>query len=448
MSHIISKLLMIKTKIKLKKKASAQYDSVLSLADSSVLETDLETFISQNRNFSMIMISIDCFSHIIQTNGYTSADLILCEAAHRIRSAVDNKYKVSRYKGTDFLLLGYEAYSEEKVMIQAQNILKTLLNSYQVKDHTFHPSFNIGVYIQNECSRSENPLNSVIQAMNYSKYLGSNQVQQFDLITYKNLLRSNELQAEIISGLQQGQFFLVYQPLFCLYNNELKEIEALIRWQHPQMGLLNPNQFIEIAEQSGRIIDIDYWVLEAACKQLKEWEENHVKPAILSINISSITFEDKSFIPYLIQLFKYYDTSPALLQFELTERMVIQNMEDCINTFKKLRSLGIRIAIDDFGIGYSSLNYIIQLPIDSIKIDKSFINNITSGKEAKAIVAAIISLCKKLSLDVIAEGIETQEELDYLIENGCDIAQGFFLSKPMSVLEIESNYLSRDYYSS
>jgi EAL domain-containing protein (putative c-di-GMP-specific phosphodiesterase class I) len=251
----------------------------------------------------------------------------------------------------------------------------------------------------------------------------------------------NELQADIIRGIKEEQFFLVYQPLFYLGNENIAEVEALIRWKHPQKGMLYPDQFIDLAEQAGTIVNIDQWVIETACKQLKLWKDKKKTPVVLSINISAKTFETNCFIPDLVEIINKYGVEPSLLQLEITERMLIKNVEESINKLNELRKMGIHVAIDDFGIGYSSLSYIVRLPIDSIKIDKSFVQNIHTSKEAKTIVSTIINLCKALKLRVIAEGIESRLELDYLKSNQCDIGQGYYFSKPVSISEIEEKHL-------
>ena len=432
------------TKLNNKIELLTHYDLLTELPNQYVLEQDLETLLhnEDGHNFSLIMIAIDHFSFINQSFGYKSGDTILCELADRIRNEINKNYRLYRYKGDEFVILGNDTLSEAEIDLQAQRILKALAESSQIDGKTIELSINIGIYIRTEDTKSEDPLKAVTQAMNYAKYLGSNQIQKFQPDVYKKLHSVSELQTDIISGLREEQFFLVYQPLFYLCNGQIAEIEALIRWEHPEKGLLYPDQFIELAEQTGKIVKIDYWVLETACKQLKNWKNHNVKPVLLSVNLSSKTFETKEFIPYLIEMIKRHEIDPTFLQLEITERVVINNIEECINKFKKLRTMGIHIALDDFGIGYSSLNYIIRLPLDSIKIDKSFIKNITSSKEAEAIVAAIINLCMSVGLKVIAEGIECRTVLDYLICRQCDIGQGYYFSKPVSIHEIEKNHLN------
>jgi len=425
-------------------KTLTQYDPLTALLNQYVLEKDIETLIHSEelQDFCLVMVAIDKFSFINETYGYTIGDAVLYETARRISSCATGHYLVYRYKGDEFVILCKENISDSEVYAKAQNILSLLKDGFLINEKTIQINISIGMFNWDENTRAEKPLEAVTQAKNYSKYLGSNQIQKFEQHIYKKLKLMNELQADIINGLKENQFFLVYQPLFYLKSETISEVEALIRWKHPTKGLLYPDQFIELAEQAGSIVNIDYWVLEAACKQLRSWKLKMKSSVVMSVNISSKSFETKSFIPDLIEMLHKFDIEPSLLQLEITERMVIKNVEESIVKLYELRGMGIRVAIDDFGIGYSSLSYIVRLPIDSIKIDKAFVQNINSSKESKAIVSTIINLCKTLNFRVIAEGIENKIELDYLKANECDIGQGYYYSKPISISEIEKRYLS------
>lgn len=424
-------------------KTLTQYDPLTSLLNQYVLEKDIDILINseETRNLSLIMIAIDRFNQINETYGYTVGDAILVEVAKRTVACVNEHYQVYRYKGDEFVILGKSTYAEKDFDNITQELIKSLKQSYYIDNRTINIDVSIGLFHWNDDTRGENPLKAVTHAKNYAKYLGGNQVQKFDMQTYRKLMVMKDLQADILHGIKQEQFILVYQPLFRLDNERIAEVEALIRWNHPQKGLLYPDQFIELAEQSGSIINIDYWVIETACKQLLSWKERRVPPVMVSVNISAKTFETKKFIPNLVEIVQRYGVDPTLLQLEITERMVIKNVEDSIAKLKELRSMGIRVAIDDFGIGYSSLSYIVKLPIDCVKIDKSFVQNITFSKEAKIIVSTIINLCKKLRLNVVAEGIESKVELDYLKSNQCDIGQGYYFSKPVNIKDIEKAYI-------
>ncbi len=420
-------------------KTLTQYDPLTGLLNQYVLEKDIDSLVhSEDKNeFSLIMVAIDKFGIINETYGYALGDTILEEITKRIMTCDTENYQIYRYKGDKFVILYHENSNETELKERAEKLLEKLMENYHVGSKMIHLAISIGVFSWNASTRSEDPLTAVSNAKNYAKFLGSNQIQVYDLKLYNKIRISKDLQADIINGLKENQFFLVYQPLYYLDTGNMAEIETLIRWKHPEKGLLFPDQFIEGAELSGLIINIDHWVIETACKQIAAWKSSGRKPVLLSINISSKTFETNGFIANLLSLIHNYGVNPSLIQLEITERMLIKNVNDSIQKLNELRKLGIHIAIDDFGIGYSSLSYIVRLPIDSIKIDKSFIQSMTSSKEAMAIVSTIINLCKTLKLNVIAEGIESKFELDYLKLNQCDIGQGYYFSKPVSIEDIE-----------
>lgn len=425
-------------------KSLTQYDPLTSLLNQYVLEKEIITLSrTENRkNYSLIMVAIDKFSSVNETYGYMTGDLILCEVAKRILLNVNEHYSVYRYKGDEFVLLA-NGVSENEVEAMANSLMTELKEVYQMLGKSIDIQFSIGIFIWKNNIRLEEPLKAVTHAKNYARCMGSNQIQKFDQKIYDKLSMTLELQSEILSGIREDQFFLVYQPLFYLGTEEIAEAEALIRWKHPTKGLLYPDQFIDIAENSGAIIDIDHWVIDTACRQLRSWRDHHFEPVRLSVNISAKTFEMQNFVPSLLDIVNKYEADPAQLQLEITERILIRNVDESIMKLQELRSMGFKVAIDDFGIGYSSLSYIVRLPIDCIKIDKSFVQNIAVSKEAKTIVSTIITLCKTLNLHVIAEGIENSMELEYLRGSDCDIGQGYYFSKPISMEELEKKHLER-----
>ncbi len=425
-------------------KSLTQYDPLTSLLNQNVLEKDVESLVHNepDQDFSLIMVSIDKFGFINETYGYAVGDVILCEIARRISTIICDSAKLYRLKGDKFVILYKNQQKDDDVTLEAQHILLGLKECYFINDKIININLNIGLFFRNESTREEDPLKAVTQAKNYAKHMGSNQVQVFEQKISNKLSIMSELQSDIIYALMENQFYLVYQPLFYLNDEKIAEVEALIRWNHPKRGILYPDKFIDFAEKAGTIVNIDLWVLETACKQLSKWKKSNQSPIILSINISSKTFETQSFISELVSIVNKYDIDPVLLQLEITERMVIKNVEESISKLNELRAMGIQIAIDDFGIGYSSLSYIVRLPIDSIKIDRSFIQNINNSREAKTIVSTIINLCKTLNLRVIAEGIENCMELDYLKLNQCDIGQGYYFSRPIDIVEIEEKFVN------
>ena len=425
-------------------KTLTQYDPLTTLLNQYVLENNLIALqqSEDKSDFSLIMVAIDKFSYVNETYGYTTGDIILCEVARRVICCLSDNYQIYRYKGDEFVVLADGSITGEDLASKAQEILYEIKETYVVNGKFVDIRFSIGLFQWNEATRAEEPLKAVTHAKNYARFQGSNQIQMYDKEIYYKLTANLELQTDIVHGIKEDQFFLVFQPLFYLGSEKIAEIEALIRWKHPEKGLLYPDQFIDIAEQAGSIVDIDYWVIENTCKQLKKWKDMGIPPVLISINISTRTFETKKFISDLMEFVRLHQVDPTYIQLELTERIIIKNVEESIQRLQLLRNMGFRVAIDDFGIGYSSLSYIVRLPIDCIKIDKSFIQNMASSKEAKTIVSTIINLCKDLRLNVIAEGIESSLELEYLKVIQCDIGQGYYFSKPVVMEEIERRHLN------
>jgi diguanylate cyclase (GGDEF)-like protein len=420
-------------------KTLTQYDPLTSLQNQYVLEKEVErlTHQEQPKDFSIIMIAIEKFSQINDTYGYAAGDKILCEVSVRISGCITEEFQVYRYKGDEFIVLGINNPSEDEVQSIAHKILAAVTESYPIGGKEIQIHISIGIFHYNDDTRTEDPLKSVTNAVNYAKQMGSDQIQVYNRQLHANLMGMRELQDEIPSGIKNDQFFLVYQPIMDLEKTTLAGVEALIRWNHPKKGLLYPDQFIDLAEQNGTIISLDFWVLGTACKLIKSWNDAGKKPVYISINISAKTFEGKQFVPSVQDILNRYGVAPGLIQLEITERMIINNIDESIVKLNELRAMGIHIAIDDFGIGYSSLSYIIRLPIDYIKIDKSFVKNMNTCNEAKVLVATIINLCKSLNFNVIAEGIETREELEYLKKIKCNMGQGYYFFKPAPIEEID-----------
>lgn len=419
-------------------KTLTQFDPLTALLNQYVLEREVEVLVKEEENecFSLIMISVDNFRFVNETYGYKIGDEILCQIVSRVIKQTDEKSNVFRYKGDEFVIIR-SGDTQDETYKMATKILDALMEAYKVQEKVIEIGISIGVFDWCNELKKEEPIKAVTHAKNYAKSLGGSRIQKFDRQIHSAIMDRYELQNDIALAIHEEQFFLLYQPLFYLNNEKISKMEALIRWNHPTRGLVCPNDFIELAEQSGQIIEIDMWVIETVCKMLDDWKKNHKKLIVTSVNITSKTFEEPSFIKRLHEVLKQYDIDPSLIQFEITERMVIKNVDESIIKLNELKKMGIGVSIDDFGIGYSSLSYIVRLPIDSIKIDRSFVEKIEDSEEAKAIITAIINFCKTLKLSVIAEGIEKVVELDYLKISQCDIGQGYYFSKPVKLEEIE-----------
>lgn len=428
-----------------------QFDPLTGLKNQSVLEGELSAFLQSVRSqgqfngmgyFSLMMISIDNLSAINEIHGYVVGDELILKVREVLRQLADDYCELYRYMGNDFIIFRKTAPVPLENKTMALKIIHTFTrNDLIIQGIPISVKVNIGIFNAQEAyqyARDFDPLLAVSQARAFAKAQGSNSIEVYSEDLQSRLAVQNQLRSELSHALAQGQFYLVYQPLFDFESHHVAELEALIRWQHPTRGIVPPDQFIELAEQSSFIIDLDFWVLKQACSQIKTWQVAGYRPVVMSVNITSRTFESPHFLTRLRQVVSQNEVDPHLLQLEITERVVMEEVELCVTRLNELRSMGFGIAIDDFGIGYSSLSYIVRLPVDSLKIDQSFVRNLSSSDEAKAIVNTIISLGKTLGLTVIAEGIESGEEHEYLLEHQCDIGQGYYFSKPIAPAQIEA----------
>ncbi len=305
------------------------------------------------------------------------------------------------------------------------------------------PSIGIALLDYDEHDTSEF-LKQADIAMYQSKARGKNQVCFFDPELQAEHNRRNESLRHLMQSINQGEFILFYQPIFNK-NREIHGTEALIRWKNPTHGMISsPAEFIPLAEQSSLILEIGDWVLHTACKQLFEWslDEYHADWTI-AVNVSARQLQQTNFVETVKSALKMHNTNPNRLKLEITESMLQVNVDETIQAMKQLRNIGIRFLLDDFGTGYSSLNYLTKLPIDTLKIDRSFVDNMINSQEDAAVVATILSLASTLKLDVVAEGVETQEQLDFLIKSGCQSFQGFLLGRPVPPSQLNNHIESR-----
>ena len=285
-------------------------------------------------------------------------------------------------------------------------------------------------------------------AMYRAKEKGKARYEIFDQAMYVQTLQTIELENNLRLALEHQEFSLEYQPIISLKNNSLAGFEALIRWQHPQQGLISPIDFIPLAEDTGLIVAIGDWVITQACQQLADWQQKYADfPGIadlkVSVNVASQQFQKKDFVNKLDQVLTQTSLNPNCLRLEITERVLIDSEINTQKTLSDIRKRKIKLSIDDFGTGYSSLSYLHRLPIDNLKIDRSFVNSINSSSDSLEIIKTIITLAHNLNMDAIAEGVETGEQLQKLRSMGCEFAQGYFLSRPLDVHNIESRFLMK-----
>jgi len=417
----------------------AYHDELTNLPNRRLLMDRLEHNLNITKRHqtkgALLFLDLDRFKTINDSLGHATGDAILREVAKRLSQNVRAEDSVARLGGDEFMVLLPELNHEPdeasyEAKLVAEKLRKSLSEPYHLNGHHYHTSPSIGIVIfpiNNETA--DDVLKHADTAMYRSKAAGGDAIHFYKPSMQKAADQRLNMEKDLHAALENEQFELHYQPLIN-NNNQLIGSEALLRWHHPTQGWISPEKFIPIAEESGLILMIGEWVAQQAIKQLKLWQ-NHAwsqQTGFLAINISARQFHQSNFIDNITHILQQQQVNPDSLKLELTESLVIEDIVDTVNKMEALRKLGVRIAIDDFGTGYSSLAYLKRLPIDQIKIDKSFVLDLTEDSNDAAIVETIISMARHLSLGIIAEGVETEEVLNILKNNQCQIFQGFYFS--------------------
>lgn len=423
-------------------KHMAFHDSLTGLLNRTALEKDLSILLKDQttKGLALMYIDLDRFKMLNDTMGHSIGDLLLKEVSFRLRSLEIPSYKVYRQGGDEFILLFQNA---DKLLAEqyAQQILDKFAEPIHLNELVYFisPSIGISLYPENGMEESQLITNADM-ALYDVKQRGRGRFQTYHSGMNKNSSRLLAIETGLRQALENNEFSLFYQPQVDLNTNETKSFEALLRWTHEGMGSVPPTAFISVAEESGLMIPIGEWIIEEVCKQLAEWSLNGNSRVKVAINLSSKQFQQYYLADMIRSLFQTYQIKPHQIEFEITEG-ALQNPHEAMETIRRLKSLGVSISIDDFGKGFSSLRYLKTFPIDTLKIDQSFIKNVITDEKDAAIITSIVHLAESLSLEVVAEGIETQEQYAYLKALNCQKGQGYFFSKPLPPDEIEQRYL-------
>ncbi|WP_235550063.1 EAL domain-containing protein [Paenibacillus sp. Soil724D2] len=391
---------------------------------------------SENKQIIGIMfIDLDRFKYINDTLGHAMGDRLLIEVAKRLRDCMGKMDTVSRQGGDEFIVLLPNTTSDE-ITKKAQNIVNLFTRSVVLSDHEMFVTPSIGISLYPSDGRDiETLIKNADTAMYRVKEQGKNNFQFYTPDMNEAVSQKMKLEMGLRKGLERGEFKVYYQPQIDVISGKVIGVEALIRWQHPEWGNIPPDEFIPLAEETGLIIPIGEWVLYEACHQNKIWQNAGYPPLRIAVNISSRQFQQNNLVEIVSKTLKETELDPQYLELELTES-IIQDSKYAITTMQKLKAMGIHLSIDDFGTGYSSLSYLKLFPIDSLKIDRSFTSNIFEDSKDAALVHTIIDMAHNLDLKVIAEGVETQEQLHFLRQRQCNEAQGYFFSRPVSGEEL------------
>lgn len=387
---------------------------------------------------AVINLDIDKFTEVNRHYGYKKGDALIIDVAMRLRDLVRESDSVARLGGSEFGLIMNLIDHEEEVDRALQRIVKGMKNPFIVNDENIVLSISYGICVYPTDEGGADELSHFAAlALENVKQAGGNDYRYFNSeMNVDNTKRLSE-EYDLRQALEQGEFCLYFQPKVDATTGNIKGMEALIRWLHPERGLVSPLEFIPLLEESGMIVDVGDWVLRESCRQNKVWQDQGLEPLRVSVNVSGIQFKQGDFIERLELAIKETGLDSKYLEVELTESCLMDEVTKNIDILHEIKKMGVSISIDDFGTGYSSLSYLKKFPIDTLKIDRSFITNVQdkSGGDNAAIVTAIMALSHSLRLDVVAEGVETAQELSYLHALGCKTIQGFLFSKPLTVDE-------------
>jgi len=415
----------------------AYHDPLTDLPNQALFKDRLKQAIALSRRKdqmqAVLLLNLDRFKMINDSLGYTAGDHVLQSVAERLKSCVRECDTVARFGSDEFAIVLTQISRAQDAANTARAIKEVLDQAFILNDQEIFVTSSIGISLY-PADGLDTPtlLKSAGTALARAKQQEGNNYQFYTSGRTTKALRQLVLESNLRQGLERGEFIVEYQPQVSLKTFQLVGMEALIRWKHPGLGLLSPEEFIGLAEDSGLINPIGDWVLRTACLQSKAWQDAGFEPLRLSVNFCARQFQQTTFVATVAQILKETSLDPAWLELELTEGSVMKQPELATEKLHELRRMGIKIAIDDFGTGYSSLSYLKRFPIDTLKIDKSFMGDVCTDLDDRAIVRAIVTLGHALDLTVIAEGVETREQLDYLTELECDVVQGFLFSKSLS----------------
>ncbi|MBA1294792.1 EAL domain-containing protein [Pseudomonas lurida] len=427
----------------------AYYDALTHLPNRTLFQDRLHTALQaaeRQKSWVVLMfLDLDRFKPINDSLGHAAGDRMLKEMATRLLGCVAEDDTVARMGGDEFTLLLQPRVNRELALNRAihvaEQILASLVKPFVLEGREFFVTASIGIALSpqdgNELSQL---MKNADTAMYHAKERGKNNFQFYQADMNASALERLELESDLRHALDQNEFVLYYQPQFSGDGKRLTGAEALLRWRHPRRGLVPPGDFIPVLEELGLVVDVGDWVISEACRQLKTWHQNKVRVPKVSVNISARQFSDGQLGTRIANILKDTGLPPACLELELTESILMREVNEAMHILDSLKNLGLSIAVDDFGTGYSSLNYLKQFPIDVLKIDRTFVDGLPSGEQDAQIARAIIAMAHSLNLAVIAEGVETHEQLDFLREHGCDEVQGYLFGRPMPANRFEAQF--------
>jgi diguanylate cyclase (GGDEF)-like protein len=420
----------------------ANHDALTGLPNQGLIREMLDHAIATSRRtgqqLAILLLDLDRFKNLNETLGHATGDLVLRQLAERLRNQVRMSDTLGRSGGDEFIIILEQVSDAAGIALVAQKILDAIAAPLSVEGREFYFTASIGISICPDDRDGRDELVTCAEIAMYDvKEAGGNAYRFYrpdmDSRAHDLLL----LETDLRRAIERDQLVIHYQPLYDMTDGGMQGMEALVRWQHPEKGLLPPMDFIPLAERTGLIIPLGEWILTEICRQLGEWHGRGLTPPRVAVNISARQFRHPGFITSVDHILATTGTPPQLLEFEITETVTMGDFDAVLTTLTAIRQRGISLAIDDFGTGYSSLSYLKRFPINKLKIDRTFVSDITTDQNVAAIASAIILLGRTMELGVVAEGIETDEQRSLLMDKGCTLGQGFLFSHPVNAAELE-----------
>ncbi|MGB8596801.1 MAG: EAL domain-containing protein, partial [Candidatus Sulfotelmatobacter sp.] len=416
----------------------AYYDALTGLPNRTLLQDRLAKALAGARRrkdkVAILFLDLDRFKDINDSLGHSVGDLLLQEVAERLKTWAREQDTVARVGGDEFLIVLTGLKDVADAAVATERIVNLMTAGFVVRGHPVNVSCSIGVSIFPEHSADcETLIKNADAAMYSAKENGRNRFQFFTEDMNAQGVERLTLENSLRLALDKKELFLVYQPQMDIATGRITGLEALLRWQHPDLGLVPPDKFIRIAENSGLIVPIGEWVVRTACRQARKWQDEGLPPVSVAVNVSAVQFRQEGFCELIRRVLHETGLAPQYLELELTESLLLANADLMLSVVQELKAMGVTLAIDDFGTGYSSFSYLRQFRVSKLKIDRVFIRDVAVNPDDAAITSAIISMAKSLRLKVIAEGVEDESQMSFLRAHQCDEIQGYYFSKPLAV---------------
>ncbi len=419
----------------------ARYDSLTGIPNRQYLREQLEhattRAMRRQQQMGLLFLDLDRFKVVNDTLGHQVGDDLLRDVVQRLKGSIRQGDVVARLGGDEFAILLEDVAGPLELEAVARSLVCRFREPFQLGSRQVSVTASVGITLYPVDNTDPMALlNNADIAMYQAKEQGRNNFKFFTPSMHEEILRHHGIETDLKNGLAEQQFQLLYQPQFSLADYRVHTVEALLRWNHPVRGAVPPDEFISVAEESGCIVPIGLWVLEEACRQLKQWESSGLPVPRMAINVAAVHFHQPDFHDQVRIILNRYDVDPGRIELELTERSLMEDTDSAKNCLRSLKDIGVRLAIDDFGTGYSCLAYLRRFPIDVLKIDRSFVADLGTSTDDQAICGAILSIAQRLSLDSVAEGIESEQQLGFLAKHGCRFGQGYYFSAPVDAAAI------------